>query len=95
MDIKRLVNRNRIGSEFWINSENKSFSEIVKSNTTMPGIWASSESVVHSLYYDNILKPINGYAKIFWPRPDFIKDNEVAYLRYFTHAEINIKNKRY
>ncbi len=23
MDIKRLVNRNRIGSEFWINSENK------------------------------------------------------------------------
>ena len=91
MDIKRLVNRNRIGSEFWINSENKSFSEIVKSNTTMPGIWASSESVVHSLYYDNILKPINGYAKTFWPRPDFIKDNEVAYLRYFTHAEIWIE----
>lgn len=88
MDIKRLVNRNRIGSEFWINSENKSFSEIIKANRTMPGVWASSESIVHSLYYDNILKPINGYVKEFWPRPDIIKDNEIAYLRYFTHAEI-------
>ncbi len=88
MDIKRLVNRNRIGSEFWINSELKSFSEIIKENKTMPGIWASSQSVIHSLYYDNILKPINGYAKEFWPKPKIIKDNEIVYLRYFTHAEI-------
>jgi hypothetical protein len=88
MDIKKLVNRNRIGSEFWINSENKSFSEIVKANTTMPVIWASSESVVHSLYYDNILKPINGYAKTFWPKPELIKENNIICLRYFTHAEI-------
>jgi hypothetical protein len=88
MDIKRLVNRNRIGSESWINSELKSFSEIIKENRTMPNVWASSESVVHSLYYDNILKPINGYAKEFWPKPEIIKDNNVIYLRYFTHAEI-------
>jgi hypothetical protein len=88
MDIKRLVNKNRIGSEFWINSENKSFSEIIKANTTMPGIWASSESVAHSSYHDNILKPINGYAKEFWPRPELIKENDITYLRYFTHAEI-------
>jgi len=91
MDIKRLVNKNRIGSEFWINSENKSFTEIVESNLTMPHIWSSSESVIHSLYYDNILKPINGYAKIFWPKPEFVKNNNVAYLRYFTHAEIWIE----
>lgn len=88
MDIKRLVNRNRIGSEFWINSENKSFSEIIRANKTMPGIWASSERVVHSLYYDNMLKPINGYAKEFWPRPELIKENNITFLRYFTHAEI-------
>jgi hypothetical protein len=94
MDIKKLVNRNRIGSESWINSELKSFSEIVKENKTMPGIWASSESVVHSLYYDNILKPINGYAKEFWPKPEIIKDNDILYLRYFTHAEIWLEPMR-
>jgi len=94
MDIRRSINRNRIGSEFWVNSENKSFTEIIKSNTTMPGIWASSNSVVHSLYYNNILKPINGYAKTFWPKPELIKDNGVAYLRYFTHAEIWIEPMR-
>jgi hypothetical protein len=88
MDIKRLINKNRIGSEFWINSENKSFTEIVKANTTMPHLWASSEPIAHSLYYDNILKPINGYAKTFWPKPEFIKQNNISYLRYFTHAEI-------
>ncbi|MEY3311976.1 MAG: hypothetical protein RL348_1319 [Bacteroidota bacterium] len=88
MDIKRLVNKNRIGSEFWINSENKSFTEIIKANITMPGVWASSQPIVHSFYYDNILKPINGYAKEFWPRPKIIKNNETIHLRYFTHAEI-------
>lgn len=88
MDIKRLVNKNRIGSEFWINSENKNFSDIIKENKTMPGIWASSESIVHSFYYDNVLKPINGYAKEFWPKPIIIKDNDSICLRYFTHAEI-------
>lgn len=94
MDIKRLVNRNRIGSEFWINSENKSFTEIIKANTTMPNVWASSQSVVHSLYYDNILKPINGYAKTFWPKPKLIKENSMIYLRYFTHAEIWVEPMR-
>lgn len=94
MDIKKNINRNRIGSEFWVNSENKSFTEIIKANTTMPKIWASSESVVHSLYFDNILKPINGYAKTFWPRPELIKENNTTYLRYYTHAEIWIEPMR-
>lgn len=94
MDIKRLINKNRIGSEFWINSENKSFTEIVQANKTMPRIWASAETIVHSLYYDNIFKPINGYAKEFWPRPKLIKDNEVLHLRYFTHAEIWVQPMR-
>jgi len=88
MDIKRLVNKNRVGSEFWINSETKSFSDIIKENKTMPGAWASSETIVHSFYYDKMLKPINGYAKEFWPRPTIIKNNETISLRYFTHAEI-------
>jgi len=91
MDIKRLVNKNRVGSEFWINSENKSFSEIIKENKTMPGVWASSESIIHSHYYDKILKPINGYAREFWPRPKIIKNDKIIYLRYFTHAEIWIQ----
>ena len=94
MENRKGINKNRIGSEFWVNSENKSFTEIIKANTTMPGIWASSESVIHSLYYNNILKPINGYAKTFWPKPELIKDNEIAYLRYFTHAEIWVEPMR-
>lgn len=88
MENKKSINKNRIGSEFWVNSENKSFTEIIKANITMPKVWASSESVLNSLYLDNILKPINGYAKSFWPKPDFIKENNICYLRYFTHAEI-------
>lgn len=88
MDIKENINRNRVGSEFWINSEGKTFSEIIEGNRTMFGHWSSSKTVQDSYYSDNILKPINGYAMEFWPKPKMIKENEIVYLRYFTHAEI-------
>ena len=88
MDISDNVNRHRIGSSFWVNSETKSFSEIINTNATMFQKWKSSNSVSNSLYSNNILKPINGYAMEFWPKPDIIKKDSIIYLRYFTHAEI-------
>lgn len=88
MDIREVVNKNRIGSEFWVNSEGKSFSEIIKENKTMFKNWSSSDTVLNSSYSNNILKPINGYAMEFWPKPQIIKEGDVIHLRYFTHAEI-------
>ena len=88
MEISDEVNRGRVGSRYWVNCENDSFSEITNKNFQLPHNWAHSQPIRDGKYSEAILKPVNGYAMNFYPIPELhILDNSIA-LRYKTHAEI-------
>jgi hypothetical protein len=94
MEIKEEINKNRIGSRFWINSENKSFQELVHGNEMLYKEWGQSFTVSQNKKYSNrIFKPINGYAMNFWPKPEFRLENDNLILTYHTHAEIWFEQK--
>jgi hypothetical protein len=80
------------GSEWWINSESLSFSEIVR-QSKMPDHWARYDSG----YMDgikSILNPINRYVFSLYPRPQIISIvNNLVTFRQRTHAEIWVEDK--
>jgi hypothetical protein len=84
---------NIIGSEYWVNSANKPFPEIINDNFQLPKKWGSSEISFNENYINKILKPINGYANIFSTKPELIDNNGEISLRYYTHAEIWVEPK--
>lgn len=89
MEIRDIPNRNRIGSNFWVNSENKTFEELTNANEILFQEWAYSRTVANNPKYANkMLKPINGYAMNFCPKPDITTGAGTLTLRYKTHAEI-------
>lgn len=88
MEMSDEVSRGRVGSKYWVNSEHDSFSDITKANFQLPNYWGHSAYIKNTEYKDSILKPVNGYAMHFYPRPELILNNDKAVLRYKTHAEI-------
>jgi hypothetical protein len=83
--------KNKIsGSDWWVNSEELSFSDIVV-ESRVPHKW-SRYDLVQELSKDLFIKPINKYVYSLYPRPDLvsIKDG-VAHFRQKTHAEIWVK----
>jgi hypothetical protein len=80
------------GSEWWINSESLSFSQIVR-QSKMPDHWARYDSG----YMDgirSILNPINRYVFSLYPRPQITSIvNNLVTFRQRTHAEIWAEHK--
>lgn len=80
------------GSEWWVNSEALSFSQIVR-QSKMPDHWARYDSG----YMDkikSILNPINRYVFSLYPRPQLLDiTNNLVTLRQRTHAEIWVQDK--
>lgn len=80
---------NIIGSDFWINCEDMSFSEITMHSRVLER-WRRFD-MIDSKYNDYILKPINTYVSELYPRPEIIfldKFSGKVTLRQKTHAEI-------
>jgi len=80
------------GSEWWINSGNLSFPEIVV-QSYVPTYWAKY-NLNDILNIDSVLKPVNRYALNLYPKPKIIKiqDNLITF-RQRTHAEIWVEEK--
>jgi hypothetical protein len=80
------------GSDWWLNSENLSFSSIL-SQSKMPDHWARYISD-HSKNINSLLTPVNKYVFSLYPRPKVLKiNNGVVTFRQKTHAEIWIEEK--
>lgn len=80
------------GSEWWINSENLSFSTIVR-QSKMPDHWARYDSGYMG-GIKSILNPINRYAFSLYPRPQILSiNNNLVTFRQRTHAEIWVEDK--
>lgn len=79
-------------SQFWLNSYNLSFRDIVdKSNCSRKHVEyhyvLSNDKIKNS-----ILKPVNDYVYNLYPAPELIKyEDGYIYLRQRTHAEIWVK----
>jgi len=93
MEISDEVNRGRLGSKYWVNSEHDSFSDITKTNFQLPYHWGHSAYIKNTEYKYSVLKPVNGYAMHFYPKPELVLNDDTAILRYKTHAEIWVEQK--
>jgi hypothetical protein len=79
-------------SDFWINSTNLSFAEIVNGSNCRRLYVEYQHVLSNDVVKTSILKPINDYAYNLYPAPDFIRyEDGCAYLRQRTHAEILIR----
>jgi hypothetical protein len=80
------------GSEWWVNSEALSFSQIVR-QSKMPDHWARYDSGCMN-GIKSILNPINRYAFSLYPRPQVVSIvNNLVTFRQRTHAEIWVQDK--
>ena len=83
------IKNNIIGSDFWINCEEMSFSEITRTSK-IPERWRRFD-MIDNKYENYILKPINTYVSELYPRPEIVfldKFSGKVTLRQKTHAEI-------
>jgi hypothetical protein len=80
-------NKNRLGSKYWINSEDKDFRTLVKESKMIPEFF-DSRLLKNMGYEDRLLVPVNPYVEYFYPKPDLIKTDTGILLRQKTHAEI-------
>jgi hypothetical protein len=94
MDSNSFLSKGRLGSEYWINSESKTFEELCNENILLPPKWKSSMELLGTEYSSKILKPANNYAKIFSCKPEMIEEGTNLVLRYKTHAEIWFEEKK-
>lgn len=79
-------------SDFWVNSTNLSFAEIVNGSNCRRLYVEYQYVLSNDIVKNSILKPINDYAYHLYPAPDLIKyEDGYAYLRQRTHAEILIR----
>lgn len=83
---------NIIGSEWWLNSQNLSFSEILI-ESRVPEKWARFDRLEDE-FHNFLLKPVNRYVSNLYPRPQLIDINdERVILRQRTHAEIWVQDE--
>jgi hypothetical protein len=81
-----------LGSEFWVNSYNSSFSEIQRASNVRVG-WRDYLYVKDS-YLDKILHPVNMYVSHMYPKPELVSiEKNIVTLRQKTHAEIWVEPK--
>ena len=79
-------------SDFWVNSANLSFSEIVNGSNCRRLYVEYQYVLSNDVVKNSILKPINDYAYHLYKAPDLVKyEDGYAYLRQRTHAEILIR----
>ena len=79
-------------SDFWVNSVNMSFAEIVNGSNCRRLYVEYQHVLSNDIVKTSILKPINDYVYHLYPAPDLIKyENGYAFLRQRTHAEILIR----
>lgn len=84
--MNRFVNKNRVGSEYWVNSEKYTFKELTDGLTKLPVEWQRSN--LDTKNYNKVLKPVNGYANVFSQKPLLLNNSGEYVLRQSTHAEI-------
>jgi hypothetical protein len=88
-----FIKNNRLGSKYWINSAEKSFSTLVAESKMLPEF--SNSSLLKNMgYRDKVLVPVNPYVEYFYPKPELIKTNTEIILRQKTHAEIWVEYKK-
>jgi len=83
------IKNNMIGSDFWLNSEELSFSEITR-ESRIPDRWRRFD-MIDDRYKVLLLKPINTYVSELYPRPEIVFMDKISgrvTLRQKTHAEI-------
>jgi hypothetical protein len=90
--VSLFENNNRLGSKYWVNSENKSFSELVQESKMISQF--SNSSTLKAKYKNKILVPVNPYVEYFYNKPELIKENNQIILRQKTHAEIWVEYKK-
>lgn len=79
-------------SDFWVNSVDLSFSEIVNGSNCRRLYVEYQYVLSNDLVKNSILKPVNDYAYHLYKAPDLVKyEGGYAYLRQRTHAEILIR----
>lgn len=78
------------GSEYWLNSEQLPFSQILD-DSHVPDKWKRYD-LIEEDFLDCLIKPVNRYVSNLYPRPDLvhIEGNNVI-LRQKTHAEIWVR----
>lgn len=82
-----IIKNNIVGSEFWVNSEDTAFRDILI-ESRVPGKW-SKFSYLEKEFKDSVIKPINRYVSNLYPRPKLMSvKNNIVTLRQSTHAEI-------
>ena len=80
------------GSEWWLNSEDLSFSSILR-QSKMPDHWARYDSK-YIRDIKSVLTPVNKYVLSLYPRPKILKiNNNLVTFRQRTHAEIWVEDK--
>jgi hypothetical protein len=77
----------------WYETYDPIFSEISK-KSRLPDKWISFQNISSEIYSKSIIKPINKYVEVLYPRPELIeiKDNVVR-LRQKNHAEFFLLDK--
>jgi hypothetical protein len=83
------IKNNMVGSDFWLNSEELSFSEITR-ESRIPDRWRRFD-MIDDRYKVLLLKPINTYVSELYPRPEIVFIDKISgrvTLRQKTHAEI-------
>jgi hypothetical protein len=94
MNTNDFVSRNRVGSEYWVNSENKTFTQLCIDNHLLYNKWKDPKFIKDTEYKDNVLKPVNNYVIYFYSKPNLIVSDKHTKLRQHTHAEIWVEPKK-
>lgn len=80
------------GSQWWINSGNLSFKEILV-QSGLPDKWSKHNSK-DILSIESVLKPVNNYVLNLYPKPKILRiENNLVTFRQRTHAEIWVEEK--
>jgi hypothetical protein len=89
-----LIAKNGIvGSKYWTLLDNENFFEICRSSFVRKK-WAEFDDDIKINFKNKILKPINQYAAIFYPKPELrVFDNYIT-LTQSTHAEIWLHKRK-
>jgi hypothetical protein len=85
-------NNKRLGSKYWINSEEKNFSQLVQ-ESKMIQEFSDSSILKKKNYEEKLIVPVNPYVEYFYPKPKLIETETGIILRQKTHAEIWVEYK--
>jgi hypothetical protein len=88
-----LVEKNNIiGSLYWTLSSQKTFPELIRESFVKKE-WQFFDSLFLKTIEQDVIKPVNPYANIFYPMPDIEIFSDHITLTQKTHAEIWVEPK--